>query len=141
MSEHITSVTVTESGSGKFTQDISTTGGHSLKADEPVDVGGLDTGPAPYDLLLAALGACTSMTLRMYATQKQWDLQRVKVELTHRKTVSAANKKEDVITRDITLEGNLDDTQRARLLDIADKCPIHRTLVDNKPTIISKIKP
>lgn len=127
-------VTVVETGEGAFTQHISA-GSHHLRADEPVSVGGNDSGFTPYDLLLASLGACTAMTLRMYAEQKKWPLERVTVKLQHDKihTVDCAEcetreGKIDRIEREILLTGNLDDAQRARLTEIADKCPVHRTL-------------
>lgn len=139
MAEHITTVTVEEASTGLYTQNVKASN-HVLIADEPVDVGGKDEGPAPYDLLLSALGTCTSMTLRMYANQKKWDLKKVSVKLTHTKAVDAENKKTDMITRDITLAGNLDETQRARLLEIANKCPVHRTLMEQpRPVITSKL--
>jgi putative redox protein len=127
-------VTVTETGEGRFTQAI-TASGHRLRADEPVSAGGNDAGPSPYDLLLAALGACTSMTLRMYAEQKKWPLERVTVRLQHEK-IHAEDCREcetregriDRIEREIEVEGDLDETQRGRLLEIANKCPVHRTL-------------
>jgi uncharacterized OsmC-like protein/alpha-beta hydrolase superfamily lysophospholipase len=127
-------VIVTETGNGKFQQTIAT-GPHRLIADEPVAAGGLDSGPGPYDLLLAALGACTSMTLRLYADHKQLPLERVSVELSHAKIYAqdceeceTKEGKIDRIERTLTLEGDLNDEQRARLLEIADKCPVHRTL-------------
>lgn len=139
MSDHVTTVRVEETGAGLYTQNI-TASGHALTADEPVDVGGLDAGPAPYDLLLSALGACTSMTLRMYAKQKGWDVKKISVTLTHKKEANAENKKFDRITRDISLDGNLDDAQRQRLLEIANKCPVHRTLMDEpRPVIDSRL--
>jgi putative redox protein len=127
-------VRVAEAGEGRFAQLVSM-GRHRLRADEPVAVGGDDSGPGPYDLLLAGLGACTSMTVRMYAEQKKWPLARVAVDLKHDK-VHAADCAEcetragkiDRIERVLTLEGDLDDAQRARLLEIANKCPVHRTL-------------
>jgi putative redox protein len=127
-------VLVRETREGKFTNDIFV-GKHMLRADEPVAVGGMDTGPGPYDLLAAAVGACTSMTLRAYADLKGIPLERVSVELKHDKIHAAdcaecetREGKIDRIDRSITLEGKLDDQQRARLLEIADKCPVHRTL-------------
>lgn len=112
--------------------------GHSLVADEPLAVGGTDSGPGPYGLLLAGLGACTSMTLRMYADRKGWPLERADVRLRHDKihardceNASADPPKKgmlDRIERRLILHGPLDDTQRARLHEIADKCPVHRTL-------------
>jgi putative redox protein len=127
-------VTVTETREGRFTQAI-TARGHRLLADEPANAGGDDTGPSPYDLLLAALGACTSMTLRMYAEQKKWPLERVIVHLRHEKIhaqdCSECETREgriDRIEREIEVEGSLDENQRTRLLEIANKCPVHRTL-------------
>lgn len=134
---HETTVTVTADGKGKFTQSV-TAGSHTWTADEPQSMGGLDDGPAPYDMLLGALGACTAMTLRMYADQKKWDLQGVSVTLTHRKEKRADNTVADVITRDISVTGALDDAQRQRLLEIANKCPVHRTL-ENRPEITSRL--
>lgn len=127
-------VRVAEAGEGRFAQLISA-GRHRLRADEPMAVGGDDSGPGPYDLLLAALGACTSMTVRLYAEQKKWPLERISVELKHDKVhatdcaeCETREGKIDKIERTLTLEGNLDDAQRARLLEIANKCPVHRTL-------------
>jgi putative redox protein len=127
-------VRVAEAGAGRFAQLIFA-GRHRWRADEPVAAGGDDSGPGPYELLLAALGACTSMTVRMYAEQKQWPLERVSVELRHDKVHAAdcaecetREGKIDKIERVLTLEGNLDEAQRARLLEIANKCPVHRTL-------------
>ena len=127
-------VLVRETHAGKFQQEI-TIGPHRLLADEPTSAGGDDSGPSPYDLLTAALGACTAMTLRMYADQKQLPLDRVGVNLRHgkihAKDCSECETKEgriDRIERVIELEGPLDGAARAKLLEIADKCPVHRTL-------------
>jgi len=127
-------VIVRETRRGTFKQEI-TTGAHHLLADEPTDVGGLNSGPGPYDLLLAALGACTSMTLRLYANQKKLPLKRVEVRLRHDRIYAVdcaeCDTKQgliDHIERVITLEGDLSAAQRARLMEIADKCPVHRTL-------------
>jgi putative redox protein len=109
--------------------------GHPLIADEPVSVGGTNTGPSPYDLLAAALGACTTMTLRMYADRKGWPLEAAEVRLTHEKIhcidcaeASRGRPKIDHISRELVLEGPLDEAQRQRLVEIADRCPVHRTL-------------
>jgi uncharacterized OsmC-like protein/pimeloyl-ACP methyl ester carboxylesterase len=127
-------VVVRETRVGRFQQAISV-GPHRLLADEPVRSGGLDTGPTPYDYLLAALGACTAMTLRLYAERKALPLDRVRVALTqakiHAEDCDTCETKEgmiDRIERTITLEGQLNDEQRLGLMQIADKCPVHRTL-------------
>lgn len=124
---HPTSVSVGENGLGRYQQSVRI-GRHSLLADEPVAVGGEDAGPAPYDYLLAALGACTSMTLRMYAEIKKLPLTAINVELTHEKIEIEGQGKVDRIERTITLDGDLSPEQRARMLEIANKCPMYRTL-------------
>jgi putative redox protein len=128
-------VVVKETGEGSFSQVVSMGNTHIMRADEPLSMGGDDTGPGPYDLLLAGLGACTSMTLRMYANRKKWPLETVEVSLRHSKIHSqdcadcdSLGNKLDHIDRQLTLTGSLDDEQRARLLEIADKCPVHKTL-------------
>jgi putative redox protein len=121
-------------GPAGFRQDIAI-GQHRLHADEPREAGGSDTGPDPYELLLASLGACTSMTLRMYAERKQWPLHGVQVRLNHSQ-IHAKDCAEcetrhgllDRIEREISLVGDLSEDQRQRLLEIADRCPVHRTL-------------
>lgn len=127
-------VVVAETGQGRFAQNINI-GPHRLRADEPESYGGTDSGPSPYDFLLCALGACTSMTLRMYAERKQLPLQHVEVELSHKKIHAAdcdrcetASGRIDRIVRRIRLVGDLETGQRQRLLEIADRCPVHRTL-------------
>jgi uncharacterized OsmC-like protein/alpha-beta hydrolase superfamily lysophospholipase len=127
-------VIVRETGQGRLQQQI-TVGAHRIIADEPRESGGDDSGPTPYDLLLAALGACTAMTLRLYAERKGLPLDRVTVRLAHAKIHAAdcahcetREGKIDHIERDVVLEGALDQDTRARLVEIADKCPVHRTL-------------
>ena len=127
-------VLVRETGVGRFQQEV-VAGAHRFMADEPIEVGGLDSGPGPYDLVLAGLGACTSMTMRLYAERNALPLDRVTVRLSHSRIHAAdcesCETKEgmiDRIDRAITLSGNLNEDQRKRLLEIADKCPVHRTL-------------
>lgn len=109
-------------------------GNHQLVADEPVPLGGTDLGPTPYVYLKAALGACTAMTIRMYAERKKWPLQDAIVTLRH----SRDGNKESVFERDIQLIGDLDAEQKQRLLDVADRCPVHKTL-SHGATILSKL--
>jgi putative redox protein len=129
----MTEVIVRGKASG-FAQEIEA-GRHRLVSDEPAELGGTDRGPGPYELLLAALGACTSMTVALYARRKQWPLEDVVVRLRHSRVHATdcadCETKQgmlDRIERDLELHGPLGDDQRARLLEIADKCPVHRTL-------------
>ena len=117
-----------------FVQEV-IAGAHQLRSDEPTSAGGTDTGPTPYDLLLGALGSCTSMTLAMYARRKKWPLERVIVRLRHSREYAKDCEKCEtrdtrltVIDREIALDGSLDDDQHARLLAMANQCPVHRTL-------------
>jgi len=112
-----------------------TTGAHSLTSDEPTALGGADAGPAPYDLLLASLGSCTAITLRMYAARKEWPLEEVTIDLAHYKEDEKSK-----ITRKIWLEGDLDETQRARLADIAERTPVTLTL-KNGADIATELQP
>ncbi len=137
-------VVVAETGDGGLAQYL-LDGRHHLTADEPDANGGHDLGPGPYELLLMALGACTSMTLRLYARRKQWPVERIVVRLTHARDYAedceACDTKTvmlDHIERTIELKGALDDAQRTRLLGIANQCPVHRTLT-SKIVITSRV--
>ncbi|UCH74003.1 MAG: alpha/beta fold hydrolase [Rhodospirillales bacterium] len=138
-------VVVAEAGEGRYTQSV-VTGRHRLRADEPKSVGGDDAGPNPYAYLLAALGACTSMTIRMFADRKDWPLESVSVRLRHKKVhardcaeCESRDGRIDWIDRDITLAGPLDQAQTDRLLEIADKCPVHKTL-QNETFVSTRIE-
>lgn len=127
-------VVIVSGESSGFVQDIRL-GRHQLVADEPTSAGGTDAGPSPYSLLLASLGSCTSMTVSMYARRKNWPLKSVRVQLRHSKVPAGEPVTEggkvplkDHIERDIQLIGDLSEEQHARLLEIANKCPVHRTL-------------
>ena len=130
-------VRVAETGAGKFQVRVEA-GGAMLMADEPVAVGGLASGPTPYDLVAAGLGACTVMTLRLYAERKGLPLERASVEVRHARV--AGQTPADVFERVLTLEGTLDPDQRARMLEIADKCPVHRTL-EGGATVVTRTTP
>lgn len=122
--ERIEGVEVGETGKGRFQVEVRA-GGTEFIADEPVEAGGLGAGPTPYDLIGAALGACTAMTLRLYAERKAWPLRHVSVRVLHRKNPADAK---DRFAREIVLGGDLTDEQKHRLLEIANRCPVHRTL-------------
>lgn len=125
-------VTVRSRSGAAFAADV-VAGTHAWVGDEPIEAGGDDLGPNPYDLLLAALGTCTTMTLQVYARRKGWPLDGVTVTLRHaRHAAPAADGRStlrwETIEQEIALDGPLDDAQRARLLEIAGRCPVHRTL-------------
>lgn len=126
-------VTVNLRGTDGYICDIKS-GNHQLVADEPIPLGGTDQGLAPYQFLKAALGACTAMTIRMYAERKKWPLEDAVITLRHSRDAN----KESMFERDIKLVGALDDEQRQRLLEIADRCPVHKTL-SHGATILSKL--
>ena len=117
-------VEVRDTGRGKFQVEVRA-GGVTFLADEPMAAGGLGSGPTPYDLVGSALGACTAMTLRLYADKKSWPLRSVTVRVLHRRDGLAAK---DRFAREIVLEGDLSEDQRLRLLEIAKRCPLHQTL-------------
>ncbi len=129
MTDGITQATIAENGASPYAVSI-TVSGHALSGDEPISFGGGDTGPAPYDLLTASLGECTAMTVRWYAKQQNWPLDKVDVVITHRKEcVEGSPKKTDVFEKSITLHGSaLSDEQRRKLIEVSAKCPIQRTL-------------
>ena len=140
-------VVVRETRNGKFQQNVSV-GPHHMLADEPAAAGGADSGPGPYDFVLAGLGACTSMTMRMYADRKSLPLERVTVTLKHSKIhaqdcAECETKEEllDQIERVISIEGALDAEQRQRLMEIADKCPVHRTLTSEVHIVTRAAEP
>ena len=125
---------VVEAGRLRYAQNI-TVGPHLLQGDEPVSAGGSDVGPNPYELLLAALGSCTSMTVRMYADRRRWPLEGVRIELSyarvHAEDCSACDqelKLVDGIEMELSFLGELSESQRQKLTEIANKCPVHRTL-------------
>jgi putative redox protein len=128
---------VVNGGRVDYVQNISV-GHHLFPADEPVDSGGLDAGPDPYELLLAALGACVSITVRMYAERKQWPLESVQVRLTyarvHAEDCAACDGEPrliDAIDVEVSVVGDLSGDQRRRLIEIAGRCPVHRTLTSS----------
>jgi putative redox protein len=136
--EKTTSAHVRETGESVFAVEINVSG-HIIKGDEPVDGGGANLGPSPYDVLLAALGECTAMTVRWYARQQNWPLEDVQVTLTHRKTDAASlpeaqgrTGKVDLFEKIVEIHGDeLTDQQKQKLIDVAAKCPVHRTLQSN----------
>ena len=134
----VESIVVAETGNGKFQNSVAV-GHHQLLADEAASVGGLDSGPNPYDFLAIALGTCTSMTLRLYAEHKQLDLGRLTIIVTHGKVpvehcqdcgnaIEGRAGKIDRFERLISVEGGIDAALADRLIEVADKCPVHRTL-------------
>lgn len=122
MAETNVPVVVAETGEGPLTMAVMV-GRHALRADEPEAKGGSDAGPTPHQYLLAALGTCTAMTVRLYARRKQWPLDHVEVRLHHGRSDAG-----ETITRELMLSGPLDEEQKNRLLEVAEKCPVHRTL-------------
>ena len=128
-------VVVSESGNGPFAQFV-TIGHHAMRADEPTRLGGRDTGPAPYDFLLAGLGACTAMTLRMYASKHGWPVEGITVTLRHKKVAAAEQTGLiDQFERVIAISGALSQEQKEKLLEIANQCPVSRTL--QRPSIVN----
>lgn len=133
--EKIINARVTETGESAFAVKIEVSG-HTIVGDETVDLGGANLGPSPYDTLVAALGECTAMTVRWYARQQNWPLDNVEVKLTHRKgVVEGKSGKTDIFNKEIFIFGDsLTEEQRKRLVDVAAKCPVQRTL-EGAPSI------
>ena len=126
MSDQTISAHVIETGENAFAVDINVSG-HLIKGDEPLEAGGGNLGPAPFDLLTAALGECTAMTVRWYANQHQWPLDKVEVKLTHHKEGA-----QDIFKKQVILHGaELTEEQRTRLIAIAAKCPVHKTITSS----------
>jgi len=120
-------VIVKERLGGKYTQDVLTSR-HQLLADEPESYGSADLGPTPYEYLCAALGACTTITMRMYIERKGWAVEHLACEVSHKKIAIGDLPPKDVFTRAITIKGDIDQATRERILVIANKCPVHKTL-------------
>ena len=137
MSADSETVLVAETGLGKY-QVEARVGDAAFLIDEPVAVGGLGGGPNPYNLLASALGACTTMTIRLYADRKGWPLNKVRAAVRHSRAGLNAR---DSFALDITLEGPLDDTQRARLMEIAERCPVHLTLARGSDVVAALLPP
>lgn len=131
-------ITVSERPGGVYTNDVRSSR-HHLFADEPIDLGSSDLGPTPFEYLCAALGACTSITLRMYADRKKWPVEHISVDVSYGKEIHGDGIKRDVFTREIIVKGDLDESQRSRLGEIANKCPVHRTL-EAGSDVITKVR-
>jgi putative redox protein len=120
-------VTVTERPGGKYTLDVDN-GRHKLYADEPLSFGSADLGPSPFEYLCASLGSCTAITLRMYAGRKKWNVENISVTVTHSLRKTTDGQTQNVFNRVLNVAGELDDAARGRLVEIANKCPVHKML-------------
>jgi len=120
-------VTVTERPGGKYTLDVDN-GRHHLYADEPLNFGSADLGPSPFEYLCASLGSCTAITLRMYAGRKKWDIDNISVTVTHSIRKIESGESKAVFTRVLNVSGDIDEAARGRLVEIANKCPVHKML-------------
>ncbi len=132
-------VKVKERAGGLYTNDVLTSR-HHLYADEPADMGSADLGPSPYEYICAGLGACTSITLRMYAERKKWPVTQIEVDVSYRRETHSDGLQRNVFTRIISVKGDLDETQHARMIEIANKCPVHRTLEAGSDVITRAVK-
>jgi putative redox protein len=132
-------VIVSETGNGPYAERV-TVGAHVIDADEPLSLGGGDSGISPYEFLMSGLGACTAMTLRMYATRNHWPVDKIIVEVTHEKVASPDGKKIDRFDRVIHLTGALTEEQKARLMAISENCPVSQTL-ERPSLILSRLAP
>jgi len=132
-------VTVSETGESKLAQRVEL-GRHLLAADEPIEVGGTDSGPSPIQYMLASLGSCTSMTLRVYAAHKKWALGAIRVEVFHERVKGDSGIPYDRFERIIHLEGVLTDEERAKLVEIAGKCPMHKLLMATDKVIDTRVE-
>jgi len=120
-------VTVTERPGGKYTLDVTNTR-HHLYADEPLSFGSADLGPSPFEYLCASLGSCTAITLRMYAGRKNWDVEKISVTVAHSYRETESGEKTSVFTRTLNVETTLEGKDKDRLVEIANKCPVHKML-------------
>ena len=120
-------VTVTERPGGKYTLDVKN-GRHHLFADEPLSFGSADIGPSPFEYLCASLGSCTAITLRMYAGRKNWDIENISVTVTHSLRKTADDETKNVFSRVLNVTGKLESDARGRLVELANKCPVHKML-------------
>lgn len=132
-------VIVSETGNGPYAELV-TAGRHVVEADEPESLGGRDSGISPYEFLMAGLGTCTAMTLRMYATRNRWSVDKITVEVTHEKVTAPDGNRIDRFERAVRVIGELTEEQRARLMEIAAKCPVSQTL--QRPSlVVSRLLP
>lgn len=132
-------VTVSETGESKLAQRLEL-GRHHLAADEPIEMGGMDSGPSPIQYMLASLGSCTSMTLRVYAAHKNWALGAIRVEVFHERAKGDSGAPYDRFERVIHVESDLTDEERAKLVEIAGKCPMHKLLMATDKVIDTRVE-
>lgn len=129
------SIVIDETKNGPFQLKVRA-GSSTFIVDEPIGIGGLGSGPNPYDLLSAALGTCSVMTMRLYASRKKWPLERIRVKVTHRRSELDAI---DTFSREIQLQGSLSDEQQHKLLEIVSQCPVHKTIERGSEVVTSLV--